>query len=249
LAWWDFRHCRSGGGGAWYTKRVFPRARAVLFDIDGTILTTAGAGKRAMSGAIEEVLGLTDPLADFHLDGMTDRAIVRRAADARRASNCTEREIDAVLERYLARLAESLPSIADYVVLPGVDALARALASRGVAVGLGTGNVERGARLKLERSGLNPVLRFGGFGDDAEDRAALLAVGLERARARCGGQLEPGELWIIGDTPKDVTAGKAIGARVLAVATGRYSVDDLRACGADVAAATLAEVDAVAVFG
>ena len=124
-------------------------------------------------------------------------------------------------------------------MLPGVAELARRLAQRGIAVGLGTGNVERGARIKLERSGLNPLFSFGGFGDDAEDRSALLRIGVERARTRCGGVLAASEVWIIGDTPKDIVAGQAVGARVLAVATARYSVRELLEHQPDLVVATL----------
>jgi phosphoglycolate phosphatase len=215
--------------------------RAVLFDLDGTVLTTGGQGKRALAAAIDEVFGLTDSLAGVHLDGMTDRFIVRRAAAARTGTACTEAEIDAALELYLRHLSLALPTCAEYVVLPGIAALATHLAERGVEVGLGTGNIERGARLKLERSGLNPLFRFGGYGDDSEERSALLAAGAARARALCGGNLDPSEVWIIGDTPMDIAAGLAIGAHVLAVATGRYSVDHLRAHGPDAVVANLAD--------
>jgi phosphoglycolate phosphatase len=197
-------------------------ARAILFDLDGTLLTTGGSGKRALSQALHEVLALPDALAQIHLDGMTDRSIVRQAVDAARRERCSEVEIDAVLERYLVLLAEALSRCSEYVVLPGVVALIERLAARGLGLGLGTGNVERGARIKLERSGLNARLTFGGFGDDAEDRAALLAVGLRRAQAAAGRDLAPEEVWVIGDTPRDVLAARAIGVRVLAVATGRY---------------------------
>jgi phosphoglycolate phosphatase-like HAD superfamily hydrolase len=214
-------------------------ARAILFDLDGTLLTTGGAGKRALGQALYEVLGLPDALAHLHLDGMTDRSIVRQAVDAARPRPCAEAEIDAVLERYLEHLARALPTCVEYTVLPGVSALIERWNARGLALGLGTGNVERGARIKLERSGLNPHLRFGGFGCDAEDRAALLAVGLGRASQACGRTLAPGEVWVVGDTPKDIAAARAVGLRVLAVATGRYSEAELAAHGPDAVVATL----------
>ena len=223
------------------------RAAAVLFDLDGTLLSTAGAGRRAMDQALR-AHGLSDGLGAMHLDGMTDRAIVRAAVHAHgRASH--DAEIEAVLGRYLALLTESVAACAEYVVLPGAAALVVALAGRGVAVGLGTGNVERGARIKLQRSGLNAHLPFGGFGSDHEDRAELLRAGVRRAEAVVGRALQGGEVWIVGDTPKDVAAARAIGARVLAVATGRYSEDALRACGPDAALPDLTHPDVQRLLG
>jgi phosphoglycolate phosphatase-like HAD superfamily hydrolase len=218
-------------------------ALAALFDLDGTLLKTGGAGKQAMDRALLEVLGLPEALAKIHLDGMTDRAIVREAVDALRLQQrCTEDEIDRVLERYLALLAAAMPDCASYQVLPGAEVLVKALHGRGWAVGLGTGNVERGARIKLQRSGLNPHFAFGGFGCDAEDRAALLAVGVQRASERLGRALRPEQVWIIGDTPKDIAAARAIGARVLAVATGRFSADELAKHQPDSVVAELSQV-------
>jgi phosphoglycolate phosphatase len=219
------------------------RAAAVLYDLDGTLLSTAGSGRRAMDQALRE-LGLADGLGAMRLDGMTDRAIVREAVLAHRLP-CDELHIDRAIGRYLELLSENIEACAEYVVLPGVARSIQALRAIGAAVGLGTGNVERGARIKLERSGLNSQLPFGGFGSDHEDRAELLRAGVGRAEASVGRTLSGEEIWIIGDTPKDVAAGKKIGACVLAVATGRYSVEELRACGADVSVPDLAHPDAL----
>jgi len=219
------------------------RAAAVLFDLDGTLLSTAGSGRRAMDQALREH-GLADGLGAMRLDGMTDRAIVREAVTAHRLA-CEEAHIDRALERYLELLRENIAGCGEYVVLPGVAEAIRTLRARGAAVGLGTGNIERGARIKLERSGLNPELPFGGFGSDHEDRAELLRAGVRRAEALVGRALEVGEVWIVGDTPKDVAAGKKLGACVLAVATGRYTVEELAACGPDVAVPDLAQPEAL----
>jgi phosphoglycolate phosphatase-like HAD superfamily hydrolase len=218
--------------------------RAVLFDLDGTLLTTGGAGRKAMDLALREH-GLHDGLGAMRLDGMTDRAIVREAARAHRLP-CAEEAIDRALERYLQHLERNIAACTEYVVLPGVDAAVQALRARGAAVGLGTGNVERGARIKLERSGLNAHLTFGGFGSDAEDRAELLRAGVRRAEALLGTALPAAEVWVVGDTPKDVAAARRIGARVLAVATGHYDLAALRACEPDVAATDLTQPEALA---
>ena len=195
-----------------------------------------------MDEALRE-LGLADGLGAMRLDGMTDRAIVREAAVAH-GQACELAFVEAVLARYLVLLEGNIAACAEYMVLPGVVDAVHALRAQGLLVGLGTGNVEAGARIKLARSGLNAHLPFGGFGSDAEDRAELLAAGVRRAEEQFGQSLAPEAVWIVGDTPKDVTAGRRIGARVLAVATGHYSVDALRDTGADVVVPDLAHPDA-----
>jgi phosphoglycolate phosphatase-like HAD superfamily hydrolase len=219
------------------------RPAAILFDLDGTLVSTGGAGKRSIEQAVVDVTGIVGGVNRQRLDGMTDRAIIRTAVDWGRADagpSCTEDEIDRVLERYVALLAESLPTC-DYRVMPGLPDELAWLRSRGWAVGLGTGNVERGARIKLERSGLNALLPFGGFGSDAEDRGALLRAGFARASSLLGRTLESHEMWVVGDTPKDISAARQAGAKVVAVATGGFSVDDLRAYQPD---ATIADLSA-----
>lgn len=221
---------------------------AVLFDLDGTLLTTGGTGRKAMDAAIREIAGLADGLGTMRLDGMTDRGIVREAVHAH-GRTCSEDEIDRVLARYLELLEHGISACAEYTVLPGVVEAVQVLRGRGLAVGLGTGNVEKGARIKLERSGLNPHLPFGGFGCDAEDRAALLARGVERAEAVAGRKLSGDEVWIVGDTPRDIAAARKIGARVLAVATGHWHVDALREHGPDAVVPDLSHATALGHLG
>lgn len=221
---------------------------AILFDLDGTLLTTGGAGRKAMDQALREVLHLPQGLGAMRLDGMTDRAIVREAVVAA-GQPCDAPHIDAVIARYLELLEESVAQTPEYVVLPGVVPLLHALAAAGRQVGLGTGNVEPGARIKLSRGDLNGHFAFGGYGGDAEDRAEMLAIGAQRAAARLGRLLHPHEVFIVGDTPKDVAAGKKIGARVLAVATGNYSLEALAACGPDAVVQDLTAPEVLSLLG
>ena len=163
---------------------------------------------------------------------MTDRAIVRGGL-ARAGLAVDEAAIDAVCAAYLAALADEVPRSDGFRIMPGAAALLDALAGRsGLAVGLGTGNLREGARIKLEHARLYHHFGFGGFGCDAEDRAALLRVGAERGARHLGARLGDCRIVVIGDTPKDVAAARAIGAESLTVETSGFTAADLRAAGA-----------------
>jgi phosphoglycolate phosphatase-like HAD superfamily hydrolase len=152
----------------------------------------------------------------------------------------TEAEIDRLLDAYLGVLEAELAHATGYRVLPGVHALLESLEKRpNIAVGLGTGNVRRGAYAKLARGSLGSAFSFGGFGCDAEDRTELLRAGAVRGAEALGAPLSECEVVVIGDTPKDVAAAKGIGARCVAVATGGFTRDALVQCGADHAFDTL----------
>ena len=220
----------------------------VLFDIDGTILWTDGVGRRAIHRALTEVFGGTGP-ESYWFDGKTDRQIVR---DLMRLEGHADAHIDErmddLLERYLRYLerelsiAEQRPRLYDGVV-PLLDALE---ARDDVVFGLLTGNFEGGARVKLRAVGLDPD-RFtvNAFGSDAEHRPALPAIARKRANERLGLEL-PGEaVVVIGDTPADVECGRGIGARAIAVATGRYSVEELASHAPAAVFADLTDTEAV----
>jgi phosphoglycolate phosphatase-like HAD superfamily hydrolase len=206
------------------------RPTVLLFDIDGTLLETGGAGRRAIESAFEAHFGRRDACASIRFGGMTDRAITRQAllAIGEAPSDAT---IDRILETYLERLAREIARPSSYRVFDGVGAALDACEKRGrVAIGLGTGNVRAGAKIKLDRAGLFERFAFGGFGCDAEDRAELLRVGAARGAERLEARLSDCRVVVIGDTPRDIAAAKAIGAEVVAVATGPFSVGELAAC-------------------
>jgi phosphoglycolate phosphatase-like HAD superfamily hydrolase len=204
--------------------------KLVLFDIDGTILLTAGAGKRAIHRALMDVFGTTRP-ADHRFDGKTDPQIVRELM--RMAGHADER-IDAgmenLFERYLDYLQDELRAGAEDVrLMPGVVELLDALDARHDAtLGLLTGNLVEGARAKLVAAGIDPD-RFsvGAYGSDHETRGELPAVAQRRAREELGLVVSGRDVVVIGDTPADLSCGQAIGARAIGVATGHYSVEDL----------------------
>ena len=211
----------------------------LLFDIDGTLLHGGGAGRRAVVRVFGEQFARREVFDDVRFHGMTDRAIVRGGL-LRAGLPADEAAIDAVCAAYLAALAEEVPRAADFRVMPGAAALLDALSARtGLAVGLGTGNLREGARIKLERAGLYHHFAFGGFGCDAEDRAELIRIGAERGARHVGRDLADCRVIVIGDTPKDVAAAQAIGARSLTVETSGFSAADLLAAGATWAFADL----------
>jgi phosphoglycolate phosphatase len=214
----------------------------LLFDIDGTLVTTGGVGRRALELAFERAHGRRDACSGFRFDGMTDRAIVRGGLLALGVSP-TPAAIDAVLAAYLGVLAEEVAAAPaeTYRIHAGVsDVLDAAAARSQFAVGLGTGNVREGARIKLERVGLFARFGFGGFGCDDENRTALLRRGAERGAAALGVPLSAARVVVIGDTPKDVAAAHGIGAEAVGVGTGSFSAAQLLAVGANGAFASLA---------
>jgi phosphoglycolate phosphatase len=208
-------------------RRVRPTV--LLYDIDGTLISTAGAGRRAIERAFAQRFGRDDVL-DFPFDGMTDPVIVRLGL--RRlglAEAAIEREIAPTLSAYLDVLGAVCASATDFRIHPGIEAaLALTVGRGGFAVGLGTGNVAEGARLKLERVGLHSHFAFGGYGSDDGDRPTLLRIGAERGAARLKAPLGACRVVVIGDTPKDIAAAHAIGAEAIAVATGSFGVEALR---------------------
>jgi len=225
------------------------RPTVYLFDVDGTLIVTGGAGRRAMRRAFEEVVGHPDALEGIRLGGMTDRLILRHGLEVA-GHPFEEAMIEALLERYLACLDEELPRADGYRVIDGVlGALEFVEGLADVAVGLGTGNIELGARAKLRRGELDHRFAFGGFGSDAEDRVELLRAGAERGAAILGEPLEAVRVVVVGDTPRDVDAAAGLGAEIVAVATGGFDVAALREAGAAEVHGRLDEASALDALG
>jgi phosphoglycolate phosphatase len=225
------------------------RHGVLLFDIDGTLVHAAGAGRRAFERALADHGGpLNGELTCLRLDGMTDRLICREAL-ALLGRSFDDPSCDAILDRYVEHLAEEIAG-SGFAVLPGVVPLLEALSSRrDVVVGLCTGNVVSGARIKLARGDLDRFFDWGasavcGFAADGEARELVVEAALRRASARLGRAVDPREALVIGDTPRDVAAAHHLGIPVLAVATGRYDVDALAATGAEHVVPTLEHPDA-----
>ena len=226
--------------------------RLVLFDIDGTLLWTDGAGRRAIHRALLDEAGTAGPIERYRFDGKTDPQIVRELlslADHPRAGD--EAMIETVCRRYVGHLRAELERPTQTTkLLAGTAELLEALEAREAAgaalVGLLTGNVAPGAALKLQSAGLDPArFRVGAYGSDSARRADLPAVAAARASALTGRGFAGPDVVILGDTPEDVACGRAIGARSVAVATGFYDVVALRSSGAAYVFETLTDTAAV----
>jgi phosphoglycolate phosphatase len=203
--------------------------KLVLFDIDGTILWSDGAGRRAMTEALMNVFGGAGP-TDYHYDGKTDPQIVR---DLMRADGYTDdiidERIDPLMQRYLGGLERELAGGTRAHVFDGVRDLFDLLEERGdIILGLLTGNLREGAAIKLRAAGID-IGRFKvcAFGSDHHARAELPSLAQRRAKEDLGLDILGDHIFVIGDTPADITCGQGIGARAIAVATGRYTPEEL----------------------
>ena len=213
----------------------------VLFDIDGTLITTGGASDRAWRRAFLELHEVEVNVPDYTGKGVPDPMVGKRCfagAMGREPEGEEMPKLMALRQRYLAEEVESSPG---YRVMPGAVDLLRRLADEGRLVGLITGNTEAAAHIKLARGDLNRWFVFGGYGSDADERVYVCRKALERADLAAGAALERDRCMAVGDTPIDVSAGHGAGIRVLGVATGEYSIEQLRDAGADWAVADLAQ--------
>ncbi|HEY7949512.1 MAG TPA: HAD hydrolase-like protein [Solirubrobacterales bacterium] len=207
--------------------------RAVLFDIDGTLLVTGGAGGVAWRRAFEELHGVDVDVAEHTDAGMTDpeiAAIVFREVIGREGS---QEERSKAIGCYLKHLPATVAESGGYRVMPGIEELLDRLIDDGLLLGLVTGNIEAAAHIKLARAHLNRFFSFGGYGSDSADRTELTKAALARGALVSGGTLADGACVAVGDTPRDVKAGHGAGIKVVGVATGNYSVDELEQADAD----------------
>ena len=219
--------------------------RLILFDIDGTLVLTGGAGGRAMARAFEDVFGFSNGLGAISMAGRTDAWIVSQMLAEHGIADAGP-HLQRFHDVYVRHLAtEVLQPSAEKRVLPGVRVLLDTLAARDdVYVALLTGNYRRGAEIKLEHFDLWRYFGAGAYGDDSHDRNGLLWTALANVDA-VGPRVRPSEVVIIGDTPLDVAVAVAGGARSLGVATGSYDVDTLLESGADAGLPDLSHLEAV----
>src|SRR5947208_10190420 len=203
-----------------------PHKRLVLFDIDGTLIHSGGAGVHALKLTLAKRFGITDDLHDIEIAGMTDSGIVVSILKKHRIP-ATNENIAAFLDSYVHFLSLELPR-REGKLLPGVLELLEKLKSRPhLVLALLTGNVSRGAQLKLGHYGVWHFFEFGAFADDHHDRNQLGSFARARAKEKHGREFSAEEIDVIGDTPRDIACGKALGARTIAVATGSWSREKL----------------------
>lgn len=207
--------------------------KAVLWDIDGTLLSTGGAGAIAWQRAFGELYDVEANIDEHTRAGMTDPEITEIIFAEVVGRPGTAEEHAAVVAKYLEYMPDAVAESTGYEVKPGiVETLAR-LADEGVVQGIVSGNVEPAARIKLERGDLNKYLSFGGFGSDDRDRTKVTERAIERGGEAAGAPLDLAATIAVGDTPRDVSAGHGAGIRVVGVATGAYSVAEQEEAGAD----------------
>jgi phosphoglycolate phosphatase-like HAD superfamily hydrolase len=217
------------------------RAKLVLFDIDGTLIDTGGAGARSWAWAFEHVFARKVDIAEHSTAGMTDPAIGRTTFTEVMERAPTPEELTRLMASYQAVLPDYVASSEGYRVLDGVRELLTRLTEAGVALGLTTGGLEAVAHTKLGRGQLNRFFLVGGYGSDSEDRTALTRTAIERAERLLGHAIDSEQVYVVGDTPLDVAAAEGAGAVSVGVASGRYSVAELHAAAPDHVLASLAE--------
>lgn len=221
--------------------------RLLLFDIDGTLVLTGGAGSRAMTRAFAATHGLEDALRTVDLAGRTDRIIMRDAL-SQAGRDHEDVDLDEFREAYCAALREEIqkPGTGRRGLLPGVRPLLERLGARDdVRLALLTGNFRASAEIKLSAFGIWDFFSWGAFADDAIERDELIRIAHGRHETEHGRAIEPDRVVVIGDTPHDIRCARAGGAKVVAVATGNYTLDQLRAHQPDVLFADLSDTEAV----
>lgn len=211
----------------------------VLFDIDGTLLVTGGAGAVAWQRAFLELYDVEANIGEHTHAGMTDPEIAEIVFHEVIGRDGSEAERAQAIQAYLSHLADAVAESDGYRVMPGIEELLPRLAEQGVLLGIVTGNIESAAHVKLARGDLNRFFAFGGYGSDSRDRTELTKRALERGATVTGGPLDLAAAIAVGDTPRDVKAGHGAGIEVVGVATGAYGVEELTDADADWAIETV----------
>jgi phosphoglycolate phosphatase-like HAD superfamily hydrolase len=218
--------------------------KLLLFDIDGTLMTSGGAGERALRRGFRDRFKIDDDLKKTEIAGRTDSGIARQMLAAHGLPETPE-NLTAFYDGYLQFLAEELPGSPGYL-LPGILPLLEALKPRtDIVLGLLTGNLARGAEIKLTHYGVWHYFEFGAYADDHHDRNQLGHFARQRAQEKHGIEFPAERIFVLGDTPHDITCARAIGAKAIAIATGKFTVTELGALAPDFLFADLGDVPAV----
>lgn len=204
-----------------------------LFDIDGTLVDTGGAGARSWSYAFERLYGVRANVGAHSSAGETDPFVARATFQAAIGRAPSLDELARLYAAYLLRLSDELEDPTGYLVLGGVRSTLTTLSDAGVALGIVSGAMEGAARMKLTPGDLNRFFLFGAYGSDSPDRTAITELAMHKAERLLGEEIRRADVFVVGDTPLDVLAARKAGATSVAVASGKYSVDRLRDAGAD----------------
>jgi phosphoglycolate phosphatase len=213
--------------------------RILLFDIDGTLVSTGGAGAVAWKRAFDELHGIPADIGEFTDAGMTDPDVGARTFEAVIGREPTPHELAQLVQRRLEHLPEAVAQSAGYRVLPGVPERLRQLSRAGHLLGIITGNGDGAAHIKLARGDLNRWFTFGAYASAGLDRPGIVRQAIARGEAMLGRDVPNTQIYVIGDTPLDISAAHAAGCTAIAVATGHYDGVALREAGADHVLGTL----------
>lgn len=206
---------------------------AVLFDIDETLVHTGGAGGRSWAWAFDQLYGVPADIGKHTSDGETDPQVGRGTFRAVLGRDPSYDEMARLYAKYLWHLSEEIWTSKAYRVLDGAEDLLQRLTTAGIILGVTSGAMEGAARTKMEPGKLNRYFVFGSYGSDSPDRTEVTRLGIAKAARLHGGDLSAEQVYVVGDTPRDVAAGRAAGATAVGVATGHYDVDELGAAKAD----------------
>jgi phosphoglycolate phosphatase len=214
---------------------------AILFDIDGTLINTGGAGAASWRLAFDELYGIPADIGKFTDTGMTDPDVGRKTFEAVMNRGPERREFTKLMERRNFYLHQTVEESKGYEVLPGVNELLTELIEQGYLLGIVTGNVEAAAHIKLHRANLNRFFSFGGYGSDSDERGELTKIALRRASLVYGEEVGRDRAFSVGDTPLDVTGAHAAGIECVGVGSHHYSAEQLGEAGADYVISSLEE--------
>jgi phosphoglycolate phosphatase len=206
---------------------------AVLFDIDETLVHTGGAGARSWAWAFDQLHGVPADIGQHTSAGETDPQVGRGTFRAVLGRDPSYDEMARLYAKYLWHLSEEIWTSTAYRVLEGAEDLLQRLSTAGIILGVISGAMEGAARTKMEPGKLNRYFVFGSYGSDSPDRTEVTRLGIAKAARLHGRDLSAGDVYVVGDTPRDVAAGRAAGATAIGVASGHYGVDELRAAKAD----------------
>ena len=204
----------------------------VLFDVDETLVHTGGSGARSWKAAFEKLYGIPADIGEHTSAGETDPEVARETFTGAIGRDPSDEELDVLYGQYLLHLAQDIMVAEQYRVLPGAEQTLMDLGEAGVLLGLVSGAMEGAARTKLIPANLNRFFIFGAYGSDSPDRPELTRLAIEKA-AKLHRRLLPSQVFVVGDTPRDLDAARAAGAVSIGVATGNYSAEELEAAGGD----------------